>query len=70
MAHFLLRKLLALVATLLSVSLIVFLALGAWGKTDSRSDTAGYTTSLGGMLVGVDGQLGSGCRRSACGSGQ
>jgi subtilase-type serine protease len=32
-------------------------ALGAWGKTDSRSDTAGYTTSIGGMLAGVDGAL-------------
>ena len=32
-------------------------ALGSWGKTDSRSDTAGYTTSLGGMLAGVDGAL-------------
>ncbi|WP_249746376.1 autotransporter serine protease [Pseudomonas rhodesiae] len=31
-------------------------ALGAWGKTDSRS-TAGYTTSIGGMLAGVDGAL-------------
>ncbi|NWB69439.1 autotransporter serine protease [Pseudomonas sp. I8001] len=32
-------------------------ALGAWGKTDSGSDTAGYTTSIGGMLAGVDGAL-------------
>ncbi|UVH51953.1 autotransporter domain-containing protein [Pseudomonas sp. CBS] len=32
-------------------------ALGSWGKTDSRSDTAGYTTSLGGTLAGVDGAL-------------
>ena len=32
-------------------------ALGAWGKTDSRSDTSGYTTSIGGMLAGVDGAL-------------
>lgn len=32
-------------------------ALGSWGKTDSRSDTAGYTSSLGGMLAGVDGAL-------------
>ncbi|NIL18268.1 autotransporter serine protease [Pseudomonas sp. AN3A02] len=32
-------------------------ALGSWGKTDSRSETAGYTTSLGGMLAGVDGAL-------------
>ncbi|MFL1417334.1 autotransporter domain-containing protein [Pseudomonas fildesensis] len=32
-------------------------ALGAWGKTDSRSDTAGSTTSIGGMLAGVDGAL-------------
>nr|WP_154744432.1 autotransporter serine protease [Pseudomonas karstica] len=32
-------------------------ALGAWGKTDSASATAGYTTSIGGMLVGVDGAL-------------
>jgi len=33
-------------------------ALGSWGKTDSRSDTAGYTTSLGGMLAAVDGAPG------------
>ena len=32
--------------------------LGAWGKTDSRSDTAGYSTSIGGLLAGVDGALG------------
>jgi subtilase-type serine protease len=32
-------------------------ALGSWGKTDSRSDTAGYTSSLSGMLAGVDGAL-------------
>ncbi|MDR9875497.1 autotransporter domain-containing protein [Pseudomonas allii] len=32
-------------------------ALGAWGKTDSRGDTASYTTSVGGMLAGVDGAL-------------
>ncbi len=32
-------------------------ALGAWGKTDSRSETAGYTSSIGGMLAGVDGAL-------------
>jgi len=32
-------------------------ALGAWGKTDSRSETAGYTHSIGGMLAGVDGAL-------------
>ncbi|NWE77876.1 autotransporter serine peptidase EprS [Pseudomonas yamanorum] len=32
-------------------------ALGSWGKTDSRSETAGYTSSLGGMLAGVDGAL-------------
>ncbi|CRM89401.1 Extracellular serine protease precursor [Pseudomonas sp. 22 E 5] len=32
-------------------------ALGAWGKTDSRSETAGSTTSLGGLLGGVDGAL-------------
>ncbi|OLY76826.1 autotransporter outer membrane beta-barrel domain-containing protein [Pseudomonas sp. ATCC PTA-122608] len=32
-------------------------ALGSWGQTDSRSETAGYTTSLGGMLAGVDGAL-------------
>ncbi|XCY77107.1 autotransporter domain-containing protein [Pseudomonas sp. CBR-F] len=32
-------------------------ALGAWGKTNSGSDTAGYTTSIGGMLAGVDGAL-------------
>ncbi len=33
-------------------------ALGAWGKTDARSETAGATTSLGGVLAGVDGALG------------
>ncbi|MBP0938483.1 autotransporter domain-containing protein [Pseudomonas alliivorans] len=32
-------------------------ALGAWGKTDSRDDTAGYTTSIGGLLAGVDGKV-------------
>jgi len=32
-------------------------ALGAWGKTDSRDDTAGYTTSIGGLLAGVDGNV-------------
>jgi len=32
-------------------------ALGAWGKTDDRNDTAGYTTSIGGLLAGVDGAL-------------
>ncbi|RUQ47006.1 autotransporter domain-containing protein, partial [Corynebacterium pseudodiphtheriticum] len=32
-------------------------ALGAWGKTDSRSETAGSTRSLGGLLAGVDGEL-------------
>ncbi|MCH5517400.1 autotransporter serine protease [Pseudomonas syringae] len=32
-------------------------ALGAWGKTDSRDDTAGYTSSIGGLLAGVDGNL-------------
>ena len=32
-------------------------ALGAWGKTDGRHDTAGYTTSIGGLLAGVDGAL-------------
>ena len=32
-------------------------ALGAWGNTDSRSETAGATTSLGGLLMGVDGAL-------------
>ncbi|PMV25416.1 MULTISPECIES: autotransporter serine peptidase EprS [unclassified Pseudomonas] len=32
-------------------------ALGAWGKRDSRSETAGSTTSLGGLLGGVDGAL-------------
>jgi subtilase-type serine protease len=31
--------------------------LGAWGKADSRSEYAGYTRSIGGMLLGVDGQL-------------
>lgn len=32
-------------------------ALGAWGTTDSRHDTAGYSTSIGGLLAGVDGSL-------------
>ncbi|WP_065257875.1 autotransporter serine peptidase EprS [Pseudomonas bananamidigenes] len=32
-------------------------ALGAWGTTDSRNDTAGYSTSIGGLLAGVDGAL-------------
>ncbi|MFJ4246949.1 autotransporter domain-containing protein [Pseudomonas sp. NPDC089741] len=32
-------------------------ALGAWGTTDSGHDTAGYSTSLGGLLAGVDGAL-------------
>ncbi|KAA0943541.1 autotransporter domain-containing protein [Pseudomonas sp. ANT_H14] len=32
-------------------------ALGAWGKADSRRETAGYTRSIGGMLAGVDGAL-------------
>ncbi|VVQ35219.1 autotransporter serine protease [Pseudomonas fluorescens] len=32
-------------------------ALGAWGTTDSSHDTAGYNTSIGGLLAGVDGAL-------------
>ncbi|WP_454877142.1 autotransporter serine peptidase EprS [Pseudomonas farris] len=32
-------------------------ALGAWGKTDESHDTAGYTTSIGGLLAGVDGAV-------------
>ncbi|WP_347906064.1 autotransporter domain-containing protein [Pseudomonas purpurea] len=32
-------------------------ALGAWGKTDETHDTAGYTTSIGGLLAGVDGSV-------------
>ncbi|WP_460114600.1 autotransporter serine peptidase EprS [Pseudomonas sp. H3_G03] len=32
-------------------------ALGAWSKADSRSETAGSTTSLGGLLGGVEGAL-------------
>ncbi|MGY2288329.1 autotransporter serine peptidase EprS [Pseudomonas sp. SDO528_S397] len=32
-------------------------ALGSWGKADGRSDTAGYSTSLGGWLAGADGAL-------------
>ncbi|TFF14494.1 autotransporter domain-containing protein [Pseudomonas sp. BCA14] len=32
-------------------------ALGAWGKTDSRSETAGATRSIGGLLAGADGAL-------------
>jgi subtilase-type serine protease len=39
-----------------------FKALGAWGKTDSRSDTAGYTSSIGGVLAGVDGDVGEATR--------
>ena len=31
--------------------------LGAWGSTDSSHDTAGYSTSIGGVLAGVDGAL-------------
>jgi len=30
-------------------------ALGAWGKTAGRTDTQGYTSSIGGLLAGVDG---------------
>ena len=32
-------------------------ALGVWGTTDSSHDTAGYSTSIGGLLAGVDGAL-------------
>ncbi|WP_454188789.1 autotransporter serine peptidase EprS [Pseudomonas sp. ADAK2 TE3594] len=32
-------------------------ALGAWGKTDDSHDTADYTTSIGGLLAGVDGAV-------------
>ncbi len=32
-------------------------ALGAWGTTDSSHDTAGYSTSIGGLLAGFDGAL-------------
>ncbi|WP_367253297.1 autotransporter domain-containing protein [Pseudomonas sp. stari2] len=32
-------------------------ALGAWGTTDSQHHTAGYSTSIGGLLAGVDGAL-------------
>lgn len=32
-------------------------ALGAWGTTDTRHDTAGYSSSLGGLLIGVDGEV-------------
>ncbi|WP_426234201.1 autotransporter domain-containing protein [Pseudomonas sp. TWP3-2] len=31
--------------------------LGAWGTTDSSHETAGYSTSIGGLLAGVDGAL-------------
>ncbi|WP_339508386.1 autotransporter serine peptidase EprS [Pseudomonas sp. RL_35y_Pfl2_P42] len=31
--------------------------LGAWGSTDSSHDAAGYSTSIGGLLAGVDGAL-------------
>jgi subtilase-type serine protease len=37
-------------------------ALGAWGKTDSRGDTAGYTSSISGVLAGVDGDVGESTR--------
>ncbi|NHW99418.1 autotransporter serine protease [Pseudomonas koreensis] len=32
-------------------------AVGAWGSTDSGNDTARYSTSIGGLLAGVDGAL-------------
>ena len=32
-------------------------ALGAWGSTDSGQDTSRYSTSIGGLLAGVDGAL-------------
>ncbi|MEB0045132.1 MULTISPECIES: autotransporter domain-containing protein [unclassified Pseudomonas] len=32
-------------------------ALGAWGKTDEQNDSASYTTSIGGLLAGVDGAV-------------
>lgn len=32
-------------------------ALGAWGSTDSGNDTSRYSTSIGGLLAGVDGAL-------------
>jgi subtilase-type serine protease len=32
-------------------------ALGAWGTTDSGRDTSRYSTSIGGLLAGVDGAL-------------
>lgn len=31
--------------------------LGAWGKADGGQDRAGYTSSIGGLLAGVDGQV-------------
>ncbi|WP_330205999.1 autotransporter serine peptidase EprS [Pseudomonas sp. AM14(2022)] len=32
-------------------------ALGAWGSTNSGNDTSRYSTSIGGLLAGVDGAL-------------
>ncbi|KIK89412.1 autotransporter serine protease [Pseudomonas sp. W15Feb9B] len=32
-------------------------ALGAWGSTDAGNDTSRYSTSIGGLLAGVDGAL-------------
>jgi subtilase-type serine protease len=32
-------------------------ALGAWGSTESGNDTSRYSTSIGGLLAGVDGAL-------------
>ncbi|MGC5698933.1 autotransporter domain-containing protein [Pseudomonas sp. NFXW11] len=32
-------------------------ALGAWGKADGNHDQARYSSSIGGLLLGVDGQL-------------
>ncbi|MCE4052981.1 autotransporter outer membrane beta-barrel domain-containing protein [Pseudomonas sp. Au-Pse12] len=39
-----------------------FKALGTWGKADGGSSRAGYTTSIGGLLAGVDGEVGEGRR--------
>ncbi|MFO3672900.1 autotransporter domain-containing protein [Pseudomonas protegens] len=39
-----------------------FKVLGAWGKADGGHSQAGYNTSIGGLLAGVDGEVGEGRR--------
>lgn len=39
-----------------------FKTLGAWGKADGGHERAGYSTSVGGLLVGVDGVAQEGTR--------